>query len=41
LGVIDQALAMGKSLGDAFAWFFYQKERKLLEEHNKAPRVLH
>jgi hypothetical protein len=41
LEAIEQAVALGKSLGDAFAWFFYQRDRKLLDEHRKAPRMLH
>lgn len=30
---INNTIAIGKSIGDGFAWFFYQKERKCLVEH--------
>lgn len=34
-------IAIGKSLGDAFAWIFYRKERKLLTEHLHHQGVFH
>ena len=34
-------IAIGRSLGDSFAWFFYHSERKHLEEHLKHERQLH
>lgn len=37
-GAIQEFKGIGWSLGDAFAWFFYQHDRALLEEHRKAPR---
>lgn len=33
--IIEQFTGIGKSLGDAFAWFFYQNEKTLLAEHIK------
>lgn len=37
-GAIRQALAIGRALGDAFAWFFYQKSREILAAHLAHPR---
>lgn len=36
---IHTAISVGKSIGDAFAWFFYHRERKLLLEHGKHPVI--
>lgn len=35
------AIAIGKSLGDSFAWFFYYRSRELLYEHMKLDKQLH
>ena len=31
--VLNQAADIGKALGDAFAWLFYEKEKQLLKKH--------
>ena len=36
---IHIAISIGKSLGDAFAWFFYYDERELLLEHGKHEKI--
>lgn len=33
----ENAVSLGKSLGDALAWFFYQNDAPLLEEHLSHP----
>ncbi len=38
---IKSAISIGKSIGDAFAWFFYQNERGHLIEHLKHKKVSH
>ena len=38
---LDQAIDLGKILGDAFAWIFYQNERKLLKKHYQREPILH
>lgn len=38
---IEQALALGKLIGDTFAWFFYQREPQLIEKHLQHPFNLH
>jgi hypothetical protein len=35
--IILYAILIGKSLGDGFAWFFYQNNRQFLLEHIKQP----
>lgn len=35
--VLERAVGIGKSFGDAFAWFFYQNDRALLDEHLQQP----
>src|SRR5262245_27524448 len=39
--VIDETRQVGKTLGDAFAWFFYRREKVLLETHLKRELVKH
>ena len=39
--IITHSVWIGKVLGDAFAWFFYQNERKLLSEHIKHDEQKH
>ena len=39
--VIKTVIALGRALGDSFAWIFYRKERKLLSEHRKQERLDH
>lgn len=39
--VIKEAISIGKSLGDAYAWFFYQHEPGYLLEHSRHARHLH
>jgi hypothetical protein len=36
---LREAALVGKSLGDAFAWYFYQNDPALLDEHRKRPAV--
>lgn len=38
---IKYAISIGKSIGDAFAWFFYKDEDELLEEHRKHKSEFH
>jgi len=38
---INQMLATGYSLGDAFAWFFYQFDPNMLRQHAESPRQRH
>ena len=38
--VAEQSIQIGKSLGDGFAWFFYQNNRQFLLEHLKQPEQL-
>jgi hypothetical protein len=38
--ILDGTIDVGKVLGDSFAWLFYQKERKLLKEHQKHQRIM-
>ncbi|MEZ2127614.1 MULTISPECIES: hypothetical protein [unclassified Sinorhizobium] len=40
LSAIKQALGIGRSLGDGFAWIFYRDEAALLEEHAQEQRQL-
>ncbi len=35
--VMEHTVSLGKSLGDALAWFFYQNDARLLEEHLSHP----
>lgn len=35
--VLRQATLIGKSIGDAFAWYFYQRNRYFLQEHLRQP----
>lgn len=39
--VLESCMFLGKSIGDAFAWFFYQKDRELLQEHSQHEKILH
>lgn len=41
LSIVESAIGIGKTLGDAFAWFFYRNNLELLEEHLKRPRQIH
>lgn len=36
-----EASAIGRAMGDAFAWFFYQNDLELLEQHARVPLNLH
>jgi len=36
--VIDHVLAVGRAIGDGFAWFFYERDRDLIAEHLKHQR---
>lgn len=38
--IISRAVYVGKSIGDAFAWFFYQNDGAYLYEHLKEPEQL-
>lgn len=38
---IQDAMDIGRSLGDAFAWFFYIKSQPLIEQHFKHSEVRH
>ncbi|UPH44694.1 hypothetical protein [Methylophaga pinxianii] len=38
---INDTIAVGKSIGDAFVWFFYQKNRNYLVEHLSQDEVFH
>ncbi len=38
---INNTISIGKSLGDAFAWFFYQKSRHYLIEHIGHEEIFH
>jgi len=38
---LRRAIRIGKSLGDAFAWLFYQGEQHLIEKHLQNPGDLH
>lgn len=36
-----EASAIGRAMGDAFAWFFYQNDLELLEQHESSPLNQH
>lgn len=38
---IKQAISIGKGIGDAFAWFFYQNNRQYLAEHLSQEEIFH
>lgn len=38
---IEQCIWIGKSLGDAFVWIFYENEKTLLAEHRKHKEIVH
>ncbi|TRX01144.1 hypothetical protein [Candidatus Methylobacter oryzae] len=38
---INQAISIGKGIGDAFAWFFYQRDRQYLTEHLSQDEIFH
>lgn len=38
---LNAAISIGKAMGDAFAWFFYQTNQELLLEHAKHPLIKH
>lgn len=38
--VVSRAIHVGRCIGDGFAWFFYQNNRRLLLEHLKEPTHL-
>lgn len=38
--VIEEAVQVGKAIGDAFAWIFYRNDRPLLHEHLKEQEQL-
>jgi hypothetical protein len=40
LSAVKEALGIGRSLGDGFAWIFYRDEAALLEEHAREQRQL-
>jgi hypothetical protein len=37
---LRHAMGIGRALGDAFAWFFYQRSNQLLAEHLRSPRLV-
>ncbi len=39
--LIKEVIGIGKSLGDAYAWFFYNKERNYLNEHLTHQKIFH
>ncbi len=39
--ILNQAIAIGKGVGDAFAWVFYQNDRQYLAEHLTQQTQLH
>ena len=39
--MLVEAIGIGKSLGDSFAWFFYQNARKYLQAHAKHEILTH
>ena len=39
LSVLRKTAAIGRGLGDAFAWFFYTNDRKLLAAHAQQPLI--
>lgn len=38
---LEYAIGVGKTLGDAFAWFWYRDAPRLLEQHANQPRQVH
>lgn len=38
---IKRVIAIGRALGDSFAWIFYEKDRELLLKHLKHERIPH
>jgi hypothetical protein len=38
---LKSTVAVGKTIGDSFAWFFYHKRREYLLEHLKHERIFH
>lgn len=40
LNAVKEALGIGRSLGDGFAWIFYRAEPELLDEHGNEQRQL-
>ena len=39
--LINSTISIGKCIGDAFAWFFYQRDRHYLAEHLVLPSQIH
>ena len=39
--MLTSTLAVGKILGDAFAWIFYSNDRAYLKEHFKRPEIFY
>jgi hypothetical protein len=39
--LLNSTIAIGKGMGDAFAWFFYQRDRHYLAEHLAQPELFH
>jgi len=37
--ILDRTIDIGRVLGDSFAWLFYQKEHKLMSDHQKRKHV--
>lgn len=38
---VEDAMRIGKTIGDTFAWFFYMRENELIEEHLQHEGQLH
>ncbi|PLX51154.1 MAG: hypothetical protein C0613_00675 [Desulfobulbaceae bacterium] len=38
---IKETILIGKSLGDSYAWFWYQKDRSFIQEHLKHEEIFH
>lgn len=38
--IVRDGIAVGRAIGDAFAWFFYQRDRNLIAEHLKHQKQL-
>lgn len=39
--LLNEAICIGRGIGDAFVWFFYQRDRHYLAEHLAQPAQLH
>ncbi|MDB6068708.1 MAG: hypothetical protein JWR26_4916, partial [Pedosphaera sp.] len=39
--IVTQAMDVGKSIGDAFAWIFYQRDKELIRNHFAQQEIAH